>query len=438
MANRGRGFMSGGVWDGEYDSQSLIDLDARLKTVEASGETGSNTLTGVPQCANPFMIADRVEGDGKHYVSLRFVSVGTDCRRIWVTLRKVKRNGLYGKELREDFRIEQDHRDAGEATFEWPNGLPPNFTWDCVRIEAKLTNADDDDGGSRDQIPDPYTSLVAPNGTQLGRFVTGTAQAGGEVANEILNSKFRYSHDTWDDDGGGGGANRLAKWRFGFATAIGGNSADSIVANTVSTARNYWGKTGHFLFGTTFIRGGVLVLFRGGGIVSIEDVCARLQKRPFDPGEPFHVQLSRLTARSLTSFDPAVNLIATLEDSSAGVIATTTFVGINQTVGPFNWEPVRFPETTVSESYLPATGSQQWVRLRLSQSLSQAAVVIDKVSASHMAGAYQPNSRDRQQTADSDVVDTGGGSGRGPSGYGRTGGESPAGAGGQIILPVTD
>ena len=55
--------MSGGVWDGEYDSQSLISMDARLMIGRGRRRRG-RPLTGVPQCANPFMIADRVEATG--------------------------------------------------------------------------------------------------------------------------------------------------------------------------------------------------------------------------------------------------------------------------------------------------------------------------------------------------------------------------------------
>ena len=124
------------------------------------------------------------------------------------------------------------------------------------------------------------------------------------------------------------------------------NSADSIVANTVSTARNYWGKTDTLLFGTTFIRGGVLVPLRGGGIVSIEDVCARLQSRPFDPDEPLLTFNFPPDGAIADVVRPRPSTwIATLETRDVGVIATTIVCG-NQSDGSFSWEPVRFPETT--------------------------------------------------------------------------------------------
>ena len=165
-----------------------------------------------------------------------------------------------------------------------------------------------------------------------------------------------------DDDGGGGGANRWRKAVLAM-TAIGGNSADSIVASTVSTARNHWGKDlGHFLFKRRLFAA-ACSSSSGRRHVSIEDVCARLQKRPFDPGI---VSRSTLPPDGAFAdvFRPGRQPDCHAWDSSAGVIATIAVRGINRRSGRSTRSHVRFPETTVSESYVPTTGSQQWVRVR--------------------------------------------------------------------------
>lgn len=450
MTNRGRGFMSGGVWDGEYDSQSIVDIKARLDALETpTVPGGTTTLTGTPQKqgldgspgSGQFALASRVDSDGLVYVTLQFTSLASTLRRFWIYLRKVKSNGSYGKEFQQ--RVIPTAADIANnhIEVEVQKGLISNKRYDLVRVEAKLTDDGTNDGGNRDQDPDPYTAATGPNGAgggspQLGYFLTGAAQAGVEAENEALNSKFNWSRNTWNDDGGP--ADQLAKWRHGQATAVGGNAADPIVANTTSTARNYWSKAAHF-FNAVVIQAGTLVIYRGATAPSIEDCCARLQGRPFDAGEPFNVQWAMMIVRNFSGFDSTLDLAITLEDSSVGVIASTTFTGINAPPSDnvYDFKFLRAPETFVSASYSPAAASQQWVRFRLSGTFTATRLVFDKVSVGHMAGAYKPNPRDKEQTQDPDITSRLG-TGRGQAGYGRTGQESPSTGGGQITRPSTD
>lgn len=428
----------------EVTKRGLTADDVQAAITAATTTPVVTTLNGVPTCTNPFVIGSRVDAStGLVFPTMRFGNVSSNCRRFWPTIRKIKRNGLYGPPLVNRIRVGPEHIAAGGfVEHEWEKGLPPNFTFHVVLIEAKLTGFVNEDGGNRDQFPNPYTPVTVPSGTSFlanGIILTGDAQSGPEAENECLNSKFKYSRATWeaDPDDPSGSATELAKWRFGTGLGFGGNNADPIVAASVSTARNHWCKVGYF-FSSGFVNAGTLVLHRGGQFPSSEDVCARLQGRPFDPGEPFNVQMSRALKRNLAFTDQPANLIATLEDSNAGVIATTTYAGINLPQnGPWPWEQIRFPETFVSTSYIPSGNSKQWVRLRLSASQSFTRVTLDKVSFSHMAGSYKPHPRDRQQLADSDITDTQGG-GRGPSGYGITGNESPSTGQGQLIRIPTD
>lgn len=432
---RGRGYMSGGMWDGEYDSETDVDHEKRLAELEAGDEDASGsteTLTGVPQCATPFLVTSRVDANGLVYPVLGFRSLAANLRRFWPTIRKVKHDGTYGPERRHPgVKINPEDLAVDFKEVEWHEGLPPNFTWDCVLIEAKLTDSGANDGGNLDQEPDPYTSKNAPDGTELGRFSTGAGQTGPEADNEIMNGKFRYSIDAWnpaDDDGGAAGPNKLAKWRYGTPNALGGDPSSQITTDVANG--NYWQKV---------FTGGVppacLVLTSS---VVTRDPCARLEKTPFDAGEPFNMSFIAKLHGVPNSVELLHDLIVTLEDSIAGVIATTQKTALGLGLSNFEWREVRLDEVFVEDDYAQAVGAKQWVRLHLTGSIGAGrAILIDKARAGHMAGAYRPHHQDRQRANDPDAGRQGG-QRRGAVGYGRTGAEVPAGVGGQVIRSAQD
>lgn len=435
MGNRGRGFMSGGVWDGEYDSETLINLEKRLATLEQDNEdnAGTSTLTGVPQCATPFLIASRVDTDGLVYVTLRFTSIASLLRRFWPTIRKIKRDGTYGKERRHPgYKVSPAQIAANSVEMEWFEGLPPNFTWDCVLIEAKLTDASSDDGGSHDQDPDPYVSKPAPDGTQLGRFVTGAGQAGNQVLNFCQNAKLKWDSASWVNINAGGtgidhdnspplGANDCAKWRY----ALNNNSG----LNTTAANGNYWRKTGAFP--------GTLNLQSSN---SAFDPCNRIQGKQFDPGEPFCCGFNGILNGQFSALDLTASLTATLVDdglpAGSQVVATSTFPSIAASMSRSEWRYMQMPPTTCASSWVP-TG-RQWVRWHLDTTLSSGRSIIgDKFYISTMQGAFAPNINDLAQTADPTAASPSAADGRGTSGYGAQSGNFPTGTGG-AYRPYTD
>ena len=410
------------------------NIKKRLDALETAQDTSTNpttTLTGVPQCATPFLISSRVDADGLVYPTLRFTSIAQLLRRFWPTIRKVKRDGTYGKERRHPgYKVSTAEIGANSVEMEWFEGLPPNFTWDCVLIEAKLTDDQSNDGGSHDQTPNPYISKPAPDGTQLGRFVTGPGQPGNQVFNFCQNSKFKFGSASWldlngtDDNGpttpGPLTDNDCAKWRYALDQNRG---LSTVVANG-----NYWRKVPAFP-ATMNLQSNDPTF----------DPCSRMQGSPFDPGEPFNVAFSAILNGTFSGADLLANLTCSLIDdglpAGSQVVASTTFSALPSSLSRTTWNAVQMPPATCLESWVPV--GRQWVRWHLDRTFAGRSIIVDKVMYSQMQGAYSRNANDLAQTNNPQALPTGGGS-RGASGYGSQSGNFQTGGSGGIYRPSTD
>lgn len=430
MGDRGRSHMTGVAHPDEFiDAEAILSLQNRLTVIESGDdEVPENPiLTGAPQPQTPYLITSRIDADGRVYPTVGLTSVAATTRKVWLTHRKVKNNGTYGPDIDQPFKVTDGQRAAGTMEIEL-DPLPPNKTFHLVRIEAKLTSADTDDGGNRAKNPpnDSQIPTLPSQGTQLASFSTGTAQTGNPVPNEIMNGKFKYSRAAWgatDDDGAASLANALAKWRRGDGTNTGGIGSRDITDSTSDP--NNWQRAG--------------TLSRTLRLTSSDpnfDPCARLERQPFDPGEPFCVEFALHFRGVLGTPELLMNFHVYLEDSVAGRIATSTYTQILGGVTPNVWTPVRMPETTVSSLYSPSSSGKQWVRFHLGTTLSTgSAIYIRMVRAGSAYGAYAPHPKDRTTPTSDPDTPQGTLSVTGTVGYGRNGGEATAG---QIIRASTD
>jgi hypothetical protein len=257
-----------------------------------------------------------------------------------------------------------------------------------VELVAKLATDSQDDGGTRARNPVDESAVAdSPlDGTQLATLpaIHGTARQPG--TNYILNSRFRYSRFNWSQ-GAVGTTSELAKWRRAAAGTVGGDSG-SYITTTVSSAVNYWVKSGTYR--------GSLAMVVGASTPTQIDPCARLRGRPFGPGDPFRVEMIALRVGVESQ---SVDIIATLEDSILGEVARTTYREILKSLpdplgnpdesANTSWNHFRFPEATVSATYAPSQTSKQWVRFRISHNLSAVTLYIDKVKAGKVYGGFR-------------------------------------------------
>lgn len=439
---RGRGFMSGHVWDGEYESQGVIDLEARLATVEADtggGDTGT-TYLGVPQPATPYAIpgAQRADPNGKIFTSVRFTTISNTLKSFAFTHKMVRPDGTYGEAQRQVVEVTAAMIANDSCEIEVEHAFRANRTIHLVKIKGKFTSPRSDDGGNTDQNPpeDDYEDESFPGEfgqTPLATFTTGASTVAAQVDNEVYNSKLKYNRNyikpdgAIDDQNGTAPANALGMFRHPIVGAQRGGDPTRFVT-TAPAELNYWLNGGS---------NAPALVFTGGSVD--QDVCCKTQQTPWDAAEPFMCGAVILRVGVFSALDLDFALWAFLEDSVLGRIASASISGVGAKALSSQWQFVQFDEAAVLSSYSPSAASRQWIRWGLRQTslvggtLSGGRqILVYKPQAGNMVGAWKPHSNDRVQTNDPTVAPTGSG-GRGGAGVGITGHETPAGEGGQVI-----
>jgi len=442
MANRGRGFMSGGVWDGEYESQTDIDVKARLDDLEGAvdpGDTGT-TYSGVPQPATPYMIAQRADPNGKIFTTVRFTSISNNLKRFWFTHKMIRPDGTYGEAQVQRVDVTAAMIAGDSCQVEIEHAFRANRTIHLVKIKGKFTTTVSDDGGNTDQNPPEatYVDEQSPgetSQTELASFSTGAGVVGPQVDNEVYNSKLKWNAPNYikpdgvtDNQGGTAPANALGMFRRPLVGQQRGGDPTRFVT-TAAAELNYWINSGSVA---------PAIAFTGGSVD--QDVCCKTQQTPWDNSEPFMCGAVLLRVGVFSALDLDFSLWVFLEDSVQGRIASARIAGVGAKASSSQWQFVQFDEATVSSSYSPGAASRQWIRWGLRQTslvggtLSGGRqILMYKPQAGNMVGAWKPHSNDRVQTNDPTSSAPTGGGGRGSAGVGITGHETPAGEGGQVI-----
>lgn len=437
MANRGRGFMSGGVWDGEYESQTDIDVKARLDDLEGAvdpGDTGT-TYSGVPQPATPYMIAQRADPNGKIFTTVRFTSISNNLKRFWFTHKMIRPDGTYGEAQVQRVDVTAAMIAGDSCQVEIEHAFRANRTIHLVKIKGKFTTTVSDDGGNTDQNPPEatYVDEQSPgetSQTELASFSTGAGIIGPQVDNEAYNTKYKYEALVYTkpnglvDNAGAPPASALAMHRFPVAgLQIGGDNARAITP--VVGNQTYWDIS------TT---NAPCVNFTA--FAPDQDLCGRLQQKPFDAGEAFLAAAAfRLLGTWLVNAD-LNDLECYLEDSVAGRIATTRIAGIGGKADRFTWQTLQFEATTVSALYVPTAASKQWFRVGLRGGIPLGggrALMMYKFQVGNMQGAWKPHPNDRGQEGNPTSAPPNASAGRAVCSVGTSGSETPSGSGGQII-----
>lgn len=438
---RGRGFLSGQVWDGEYASQGDIDLESRITTLEANtgGDTGT-TYAGVPQPATPYAIpgAQRADPNGKIFTAVRFTSISANLKKFWFTHKMVRPDGTYGEAQRQEVDVTPAMIAADDCSIEVEHAFRANRTIHLVKIKGKFTTTVSDDGGNTDQNPPAatYQDETFPGEfgqTPLATFTTGASTVAPQVDNEVYNSKLKYNRNyikpdgAIDDQGGTAPANALGMFRHPVVGAQRGGDPTRFVTTAVAEL-NYWLNAGS---------NAPALVFTGGSVD--QDVCCKTQQTPWDASEPFMcgAVIRRVGVFSLLDLD--FSLWVFLEDSVQGRVASARIAAVGDKALSSQWQFIQFDEATVLDSYTPGAASRQWIRWGLRQSQLTGGVLsggrqilVYKPQAGNMVGAWKPHSNDKTQTNDPTVAPTGSGN-RGMAGVGISGRETPAGEGGQVI-----
>lgn len=439
---RGRGFMSGQVWDGEYRSQGEVDLEAKIDAITPSTVDAGTTYTGVPQPATPYAIpgAQRADPSGKIFTSVRFTTISNTLKSFAFTHKMVRPDGTYGEAQRQVVEVTAAMIAADDCSIEIEHPFRANRTIHLVKIKGKFTSPRSDDGGNTDQNPpeDDYEDESFPGEfgqTPLATFTTGAGVVGPQVENDLYNSKFKYEclvytkpNTLTDNQGGLAPASALAMWRFPVVGAqLGGDGTrfiTPVVANT-----NYWD-----------ISTANSPCLHLRGLLPDTDVCCRTQQRPWDAGEPFNVAVAVRKNGNWSVTDNLARLECYLEDSVAGRIATAIITGVGNKASTSTWLRLQFEEAAVSSSYAPTGASKQWVRMGLRNATGgftlsgSATLMLYKPQAGDMQGAWKPHPNDRGQDGNPTAAPPSTSGGRQACSVGTSGSETPLGSGGQIIL----
>lgn len=384
--------MAGDMFDGEYDSQSIVDIKARLDALETpTVPGGTTTLTGTPQAGTPYLVAARVGKDGLIYATVRYTSLASTLRRFWVYHRKIKKNGNYGKPIVQRIVPTAANIAGNTIEVELQKGLDPHRQYDLVLIEAKLTDDGTNDGGNRDTNPENYVEATSPNGSELASIGALSGQPGNKVDNFCQNAKFKWSSNDWMNQGGGNDGtgivdpadinNACAKWRYAVDNTRG---LSTVVANG-----NYWSKTGFFA--------GQLTMTSNNASF---DPSSRMLHAPYSPGEVFNVAFTAIMGGQWTASELLNVLTCSLYDEGTGLTVATTSLTIGQYISRAEWRYIQMPLVNCSSTWTPIGGStaKQWVRWHFALSLSAGhSLHIDKVLYSDQQGAWSANASDLSQ-----------------------------------------
>lgn len=425
--------MAGKMWDGEYDSQSIVDLKDRVAALETpTVPGGTTTLTGVPQPGTPYVVAARVGKNGQIYATVRYTSLASTLRRFWVYHKKLKKNGTYGKPIAQRIIPTAANLAANTIEVELQTGLDPHRQYDLVLIESKLTDDGTNDGGNRDTNPDPYIEATAPgvpagSSTALASIGALAGQPGNKVDNFCQNAKLKWNSNDWMNAGGtndSGPTNAAlnlvcAKWRYNVTNTQG--------LLTTPASINYWAITGAYA--------GTLTI---GSNNPALDPCSRMQHAPYSPGDNFNVAFTALIGGAWTAAEQLYVLTISLYDEGTGVTPATTSLVIGGYASRTEWRYIQMPLVTCSTSWAPigGTNAKQWVRWHLSGTLAAGhSLHVDKVLYSDQQGAWSANASDLSQDLPPSVQQTG--SSSGTVGQGDQPGTFDPGVGGYYI-PVAE
>ncbi len=378
--------MAGDMFDGEYDSQSIVDLKARIAALEQpTVPGGTTTLTGTPQPGTPYLVAARVGKNGLIFATVRYTSLASTLRRFWVYHRKIKKNGLYGKPIVQRIVPTAANIAGNTIEVELQTGLDPHRQYDLVLIEAKLTDDGTNDGGNRDTNPENYVEATSPNGSELASIGALSGQPGNKVDNFCQNSKFKWSSADWTQNSGGdsgpGAGTFCAKWRYNLDNTLG---LSTVVANG-----NYWSITGPF--------GGQLTMSSSNPAF---DPCSRMLHAPYSPGEVFNVAFTALKGGLWSGAEDAYILTCSLYDEGTASTVASTSLAIGAYTSRTEWRYIQMPLVNCSSSWVPVAGAtaKQWVRWHLSGTLAAGHNLhIDKVLYSDQQGAWSANPSDLNQ-----------------------------------------
>lgn len=427
---KGRGSItSEGLYGDEnpLSNYALADIDERVARLENLSVTG--VVITYPEPATPFVVAERIDSNGDVHTTVG-INIPPTIQRLALQVARVKSDDSYGKI--KDYDTEQfTDLELAAQYMEFEIGpLRPETEYHVLTMTARIVGQL---GQGTYKVRNPITdSEISEDGndTPLESFTTGSGQPGAQVDNEIMNSKFKYSRDAWNGDevggdGGGSGADddeELAKWRLDCDRAL-------YVTTSAhgSPSANSWNKDE-----------GYLELRES---TATDDVCARLYRFPFDPGETIWIQfLARRTAGftgvgmevSLHEVDPPVGGSNQIGDEQ--LISSSILNALSSS----DWSWVR-TRIDVPTDYEPDYTKAQWIRFHLTTDAPASNhLKMDKVSASLQAGAYKPNARDREQPVNNpdgrtQVTDAT----RGTNSFGTSGNEVPVGTA-RIMRNYTD
>lgn len=427
----------------ELIKKGLSEDDVR-KIVNESTPTTNIPTGALPQPTTPYLVASSVANDGKIQVAVGFTTIAPNLKRFHITHRLRRKDGFYGKPRRQTVPVTPAMIAAGSggaATVILDQTWNANRQVDLLLIEGKFVSSPQDDGGGSSQFPDPYVEVAAPPPPKLiASFLTGAGQTDQQQINEALNSKFKFGQAVWGDTNGAGthDDHRLARWRFGAVGLFGWNIDTSIGDQTTGdVTTNYWSSAVHINPGSgTSVPAGVLVLRSSA---DNKDPCVKLHQDPFDPGEPCVVQFCMFKPLARGSF-PTSQITITIEDGGTNQVLCSSVISLLAIAGvsipTTSWFTVRTNPMTIRSDYVPVAGAGQICRFHIDQDAVNGIIMVDKVMASSMSGAYSANPRDRMVDGAPTVPSRSGGFGRGPQGFGTTGGESNTG--GQIIRMSTE